>query len=48
MMMMPVVIVVMIMVDVVDMVVLVDGTGRENVFIIYRVKQYHLLLTKYY
>ena len=47
-MMMLVVIVVMVMVVVVDMVVLVDGTGRDDVFIKYRVKQYHLILTKYY
>ena len=47
-MMMLVVIVVMVMVVVVDMVVLVDGTGWDDVFIIYRVKQYHLILTKYY
>ena len=25
-----------------------DGTGRDDVFIMYRVKQYHLILTKYY
>ena len=47
-MMMLVVIVVMVMVVVVDMVVLVDGTGWDDVFIIYRVQQYHLILTKYY
>ena len=47
-MMMLVVIVVMVMVVVVDMVVLVDGTGWDDVFIIYRVKQHHLILTKYY